>query len=98
MEMCPPRGSVSLRARLFASLPDRPMPIGWVDRQSLYGGTTPVHLTRGNWNLFCQLAFLAPIGIRNKIDIRMTSLNSERFNYSTFQLFNAFSSQLLNIR
>jgi len=37
-------GPVSLRARLLASLPDRPTPIGRVGRQSRYGGTTPIHL------------------------------------------------------
>jgi len=47
-------------------LPDRPMPIGRVDRQSRYGGTAPVHLTRGNGILFSQLLILAPIGVQRK--------------------------------
>jgi len=35
------------------------MPNGRVGRQSRYGGTAPVHLTRGNRNPFCQVAILA---------------------------------------
>jgi len=67
-------------------LPDRPMPIGRVDRQSRYGGTTPVHLTRGNGIPISQTILLPPIGIRNEL-VRASALNIKLFNSSTIQLF-----------
>ncbi len=87
----PPSG-LGLRPRAASALwPTGPGPGGTALQRGLQSC-----LTRGNDVLISQLPILAPIGICNKL-VRASSLHFLLFNVSTIQLFNALSSQLLNL-